>query len=68
MYLKLIYRDRNDDNKRKFKFFKVKGSRLKTGMKIDRGCQGHIDCIAFSKQSHVDYLITTYTEEINENV
>ena len=57
MYKKVIYRDKRD-GETKWEWFKVKGSRNKSGMTIDR--QSEIDSIKFMNQDYVEYLGSFY--------
>ena len=57
MYKKVSYRDRND-GVIKSEWFKIKGSRNKSGILIDRSSE--TDSIHFMKQDHVEYLGSWY--------
>ena len=58
MWKKVIYRDKNDNNKRKVEWFKIQGSKNKQGMTIDR--KSEFDSIVFTRQEHVEYLGSFY--------
>ena len=49
--------------KKKVEWFKVKGSRNKSGLTIDK--KSEIDSINFMRQDHVDYLGSFYHTDKN---
>ena len=63
MWLKVIYRDKSDNNERKVEWFKIKGSKNKSGLTIDK--KSEIDSINFTRQDHVDYLGSFYHTDKN---